>query len=64
MAEVRYTTAPLPEGCRWCGEVFREHGQRYVKSKGFHIWESPTQAQIQARMRVRFNQIMKEHGNG
>ncbi|MCU1668390.1 MAG: hypothetical protein JWP40_1317 [Blastococcus sp.] len=44
---------PTPYGCRWCGEKRGHHGRQYLRSKGIHGWERPTEAQILARMRAR-----------
>ncbi|MFF0143644.1 hypothetical protein ACFYRN_45600 [Streptomyces sp. NPDC005227] len=54
---VRYPagTAPTPFGCRWCGTEHDGHGGRYMRGKGMHHWEQPTQAQIKARMLARRN---------
>lgn len=54
---VRYPagTAPTPFGCRWCGTEQGGHGSRYMRGKGLHRWERPTEAQILARMQARRN---------
>lgn len=48
-------TAPTPFGCRWCGTEQGGHGSRYMRGKGMHGWERPTEAQIKARMLARRN---------
>ncbi|MFL1903142.1 hypothetical protein ACJWDR_29160 [Streptomyces tauricus] len=48
-------TAPTPFGCRWCGTEQGGHGRRYMRGKGMHGWERPTEAQIKARMLARRN---------
>ncbi|WP_063754222.1 MULTISPECIES: hypothetical protein [unclassified Streptomyces] len=53
MTVVRHHIAPSPFGCRWCGEQAAHHGSRYVRSRGMHAWERPTNTQILARMRAR-----------
>ncbi|WP_098007794.1 hypothetical protein [Streptomyces sp. sk226] len=53
MNVTRHRTAPTPFGCRWCGEQARNHGRSYVRSRGMHGWERPTNDQIKARMRAR-----------
>lgn len=50
---VRHETAPPPLGCRWCGFGEREHAQRFVPGRGFHAWDQPTRAQVEARLRVK-----------
>ena len=50
---IRHRTAPSPYGCRWCGEARHHHGRSWVGSRGIHVWEQPTSAQILARMRAR-----------
>jgi len=50
---IRHRTAPSPYGCRWCGEARSSHGRSWVRSRGIHIWEQPTNAQVLARMRAR-----------
>lgn len=51
---VRHESAPTPMGCRWCGVPERGHGQTWVPGKGYHVYEPPTRAQIDARLRVKF----------
>ena len=46
-------TVPTPFGCRWCGTEQSGHGRRYMRGKGLHAWERPTDAQIKARMLAR-----------
>lgn len=50
---MRNRTIWSPFSCRWCGEERSNHGRSYVRSKGLHSWEEPTQEQIKARMRAR-----------
>jgi hypothetical protein len=57
--DIRHVEPVLPESCRWCGIVYKDHGQRYVKSKGLHGWEAPTKEQIHARIRARTNKILR-----
>lgn len=57
---VRHDKSPMPEGCRWCGVMFKEHGQQWVKSKKWHEWEAPTDTQITARVRAHLIQRAKE----
>lgn len=54
---VRWTAdrPPTPFGCRWCGDEQGHHGRQYLRSRGVHGWERPTEAQIKARMRARRN---------
>jgi hypothetical protein len=54
---VRWTAdrPPTPFGCRWCGDEQGHHGRQYLRSRGVHVWERPTEAQIKARMRARRN---------
>jgi hypothetical protein len=61
---IRHTadSPPQPLGCRWCGFGEREHAQRWIPSRGFHSWEQPTRAQVEARMRVKF--AAKRGGQG
>ena len=42
-----------PFGCRWCGTLRSHHGRSYMRGRGMHGWEQPTQAQIKARMLAR-----------
>ncbi|MFC9681336.1 hypothetical protein [Streptomyces sp. NPDC056948] len=44
---------PIPFGCRWCGTQQGHHGRSYMRGRGMHGWEQPTQAQIKARMLAR-----------
>ncbi|MFI2632574.1 hypothetical protein ACH5A2_19580 [Streptomyces collinus] len=44
-----------PFGCRWCGTQQSHHGRSYMRGRGMHGWEQPTQAQIKARMVARRN---------
>jgi hypothetical protein len=48
---------PTPFGCRWCGINQRSHpfGPTWMRGRGMHQWEQPTQAQIKARMLARRN---------
>ncbi|MEH0657674.1 hypothetical protein QA860_08005 [Streptomyces stelliscabiei] len=48
---------PTPFGCRWCGISQRSHpfGPTWMRGRGMHVWEQPTQAQIKARMLARRN---------
>ncbi|MFI8535445.1 hypothetical protein ACIGMX_35010 [Streptomyces aquilus] len=48
------TNPPPPFGCRWCGEP-GPHGLTYLRGRGTHAWEQPTEAQIKARMLARRN---------
>jgi hypothetical protein len=57
---VRHTGLIIPEGCRWCGVPFRDHPGLWVPSKGWHQWESPTPAQIRARIWARINKTIKD----
>lgn len=50
---VRHEQAPMPYSCRWCGIPQREHGQRWVPGRGWHVWVEPTRRQIEARLLVR-----------
>lgn len=50
---VRHHVPPNPYGCRWCGDAQSHHGRSYVRSRGLHSWEQPTNEQIKARMRAR-----------
>lgn len=52
---VRYPDGqpPTPYGCRWCGDERHHHGRQYLRGRGGHGWEPPTDAQILARMRAR-----------
>ncbi|MFJ4703174.1 hypothetical protein ACIP5N_33995 [Streptomyces sp. NPDC088768] len=54
-SHIRWTTAepPTPYGCRWCGTERAHHGMQYLRGRGVHGWEQPTQAQILARMKAR-----------
>ncbi|MFJ3699564.1 hypothetical protein ACIPW9_36480 [Streptomyces sp. NPDC090052] len=52
---IRHQAAPNPSGCRWCGDDRTHHGLYYVKSRGLHAWEQPTNAQRLARMHARRN---------
>lgn len=45
---------PTPFGCRWCGFP-GPHGRMYLRGRGMHSWERPTEAQIKARMLARRN---------
>lgn len=45
--------ATPPFGCRWCGEERGHHGESWVRGRGQHGWERPTEAQIKARMLAR-----------
>ncbi|MEV2239612.1 hypothetical protein [Micromonospora sp. NPDC049891] len=53
LPRVRHTSAPMPEGCRWCGTAEREHPQLWVPGRGWHGWVEPTRKQITARMWAR-----------
>ena len=53
LPRIRHTSAPTPEGCRWCGWPYRGHVQQWVPGRGWHGWEHPTRQQITARMRAR-----------
>lgn len=44
-----------PFGCRWCGTRQSHHGRSYMRGRGMHGWERPTEAQIKARMIARRN---------
>lgn len=44
---------PMPMGCRWCGIDARIHGERWVRSKRWHVYADPTRAQVEARLRVK-----------
>ncbi|SEO82793.1 hypothetical protein [Actinacidiphila rubida] len=46
---------PTPFGCRWCGTPQHHHGRQYLRGRGMHGWEQPTNAQILARMQARRN---------
>ena len=50
---VRHSSAPHPNGCRWCGRDEYGHGLSYTASTGFHSWGLPTPAQRKARMLAR-----------
>ncbi len=56
---IRHKTAPDPAGCRWCGYAPGRHylTQRWIASKGWHVWIRPTPEQIKARISARFAQI-------
>lgn len=51
---IRHATAPTPEGCRWCGVPFRGHASRHVPSKKWHIYATPTEAQVRARIHAKY----------
>lgn len=53
LPRVRHTSAPLPEGCRWCGTPYHGHVQQWVPGHGWHGWTHPTREQIAARLRAR-----------
>lgn len=46
---------PDPSACRWCGQPQGTHGQWWRPGKGYHQYETPTQAQMKARMVARRN---------
>ena len=50
---IKLSEAPLPMGCRWCGAEKQDHCQRWTKGASWHGWTHPTQAQINARLRVK-----------
>ncbi len=61
---LRHAYAPMMFGCRWCGVSRFNHGVtaleatggaagNWVRSKGFHAYEKPTQAQRDARYAIR-----------
>lgn len=52
---VRHHAAPVPSGCRYCGEEQHHHGRSWVRSVGMHGWVEPTRAQRLARMQARRN---------
>jgi|SRR5881397_1938487 len=55
---VRWSVGRTPPfGCRWCGVDQRSHpfGPTWIRGRGMHVWEQPTQAQIKARMLARRN---------
>ena len=49
---IRHKTAPMPLGCRWCGDEERDHARQWVPSHGWHAWAHPTGPQIDARLRA------------
>lgn len=53
--KIRFPSAPPVEGCRWCGVPYRAHSYRWVPSRGWHAFATPTPEQINARLRVRLN---------
>lgn len=51
---VRHVYAPYVNGCRWCGfNKGDAHSGRYVRGKGVHEYEPPTQTQREARLLAR-----------
>lgn len=50
---IRWRSAPPVNGCRWCGVGEPVHGRRWAKSKGWHPFALPTDAQRLARWRAR-----------
>lgn len=50
LLNLRWKYAPNALGCRWCGTGERIHANRWVPSKKWHTYETPTHAQVQARM--------------
>ncbi|MFD8509647.1 hypothetical protein ACFV27_00675 [Streptomyces antimycoticus] len=51
---IRWTSTPLPGGCRWCGVPPFGHGtDRWAASKGWHKFTAPTEEQVAARQAAR-----------
>lgn len=50
---IRHHHTPRVGACRWCGFPEGLHDpMRWIVSKGWHLWERPTDAQIEARRRA------------
>ncbi|MFE4329686.1 hypothetical protein ACFRQM_09540 [Streptomyces sp. NPDC056831] len=49
---IRYPdgTPPRPAGCRWCGVAEDVHDVRWSDAASFHVWATPTAAQVKARI--------------
>lgn len=46
--------AKIPaNGCRWCGILQHEHGNRWIHGTGYHLWAAPDDATRLGRMRAR-----------